>query len=82
MGRPVKRRDVAATLGAMDTAELLDQIWRAGVEAEARLEDAAAELHRLHIVARELAERLGCAPVAPMLPEEGEIGTPRDPAGA
>ena len=66
MSRPVRSSDVVSTLRTADNAELLDWIWRAAAEAEDRLEDAAAELHRLHLVARELAERLGCAPVPHM----------------
>lgn len=81
MSRPVKPSDVVSTLRTADNAELLDWTWRAVAEAEDRLEDAAAELHRAHLVMRELAERLGCAPVPHMeslsvLSSEGEPGEP------
>lgn len=85
MGRaPRVHADLAATVGMAPTCDLMAGIWQTIVATEARLEDAAAELHYLSLVCRELAERAGCAPVAPILADDldPEAGTPRDPPGA
>lgn len=45
---------------------MLDEIWRAAQAAEDAIETAIGRLNYLHIVARDLAQNLGCAPVPHM----------------
>lgn len=81
MSRPVRHGDLAGTMGKAEDCELLEETFRAITSVESKIEDAVAELHRLAIVARELALRLNCAPMSHMesLTVLDSVGDPAGP---